>query len=102
VLTAKCFEAFERRRNLVRLITAPSSSVPDRSICGSGSTGKACALEGRGFIGIELDPSGDIAGQHGAVIDCKTQLAEAERHRLWVCEVAVAQVFRRESSKCVC
>lgn len=42
-------------RWLCRLITPPGGTVLD-CFMGSGSTGKACALEGFGFIGIELDP----------------------------------------------
>lgn len=39
-------------RWLVRLVTPPGGIVLD-PFCGSGSTGKACALEGFKFIGIE-------------------------------------------------
>lgn len=42
-------------RYLVRLVTQPGGVVLD-PFMGSGSTGKACALEGLEFIGIELDP----------------------------------------------
>lgn len=42
-------------RYLVRLVTQPGGVVLD-PFMGSGSTGKACALEGFEFIGIELDP----------------------------------------------
>jgi site-specific DNA-methyltransferase (adenine-specific) len=42
-------------RWLVRLITPPGGVVLD-PFTGSGSTGKACALEGRDFVGVELDP----------------------------------------------
>ena len=41
-------------RWLVRLVTPPQCHVLD-PFCGSGSTGKACALEGMRFTGIELD-----------------------------------------------
>jgi site-specific DNA-methyltransferase (adenine-specific) len=41
-------------RWLVRLITPPGGTVLD-PFMGSGSTGKACALEGFGFIGIERE-----------------------------------------------
>ncbi len=40
---------------LVRLVTPPEGTVLD-PFMGSGSTGKACRLEGFKFIGIELDP----------------------------------------------
>ena len=39
---------------LVRLVTPPNGTVLDLFM-GSGSTGKACKLEGFDFIGIELD-----------------------------------------------
>ena len=41
-------------RYLVRLVTPPGGVVLD-PFMGSGSTGKAAALEGFDFIGIELD-----------------------------------------------
>ena len=41
-------------RYLVRLVTPPGGTVADL-FTGSGSTGKACALEGFQFIGFELD-----------------------------------------------
>jgi site-specific DNA-methyltransferase (adenine-specific) len=41
-------------RWLVRLITPPGGVVLD-PFMGSGSTGKACALENRDFVGVELD-----------------------------------------------
>jgi len=40
---------------LVRLVTPKGGTVLD-CFMGSGSTGKACVLEGFDFIGIELDP----------------------------------------------
>jgi len=40
---------------LVRLVTPKGGTVLD-PFMGSGSTGKACALEGFNFIGIDLDP----------------------------------------------
>lgn len=40
---------------LVRLVTPPGGTVLD-PFTGSGSTGKACALEGFEFIGFEMDP----------------------------------------------
>jgi len=42
-------------RWLVKLVTPPNGTVLD-PFAGSGSTGKACVLERRGFIGIEQDP----------------------------------------------
>ena len=42
-------------RYLIRTYTNPGDMVLD-STCGSGSTCLAAALEGRGYIGIELDP----------------------------------------------
>lgn len=48
-------------RWLVRLATPPGGLVLD-PFAGSGSTGKACVLEGMGFVGVELDRAfGDIA-----------------------------------------
>jgi len=43
-------------RYLVRLVTPPGGTVLD-PFTGSGSTGRACALEGMQFIGCELDPA---------------------------------------------
>lgn len=40
---------------LVRLVTPPGGKVLD-PFMGSGSTGKACAIEGFDFIGFEMDP----------------------------------------------
>ena len=42
-------------RYLVRLVTPPGGLVLD-PFMGSGSTGKACMLEGAAFVGIERDP----------------------------------------------
>jgi DNA modification methylase len=42
-------------RYLVRLVTPPGGTVMD-PYTGSGSTGKACMLEGFNFIGAEMDP----------------------------------------------
>ena len=47
----------ELMRYLVRLITPPNGIVFD-PFTGSGSTGKACALEGFRFLGAELDEDG--------------------------------------------
>jgi site-specific DNA-methyltransferase (adenine-specific) len=43
----------ELMRYLVRLVTPKDGTVLD-PFMGSGSTGKACILENKGFIGIEL------------------------------------------------
>lgn len=43
-------------RWLARLVTPPGGHVLD-PFAGSGSTGKACALEGFSFTGVELDPA---------------------------------------------
>ena len=40
---------------LIRLVTPPGGKVLD-PFTGSGSTGKACAIEGFDFIGFEMDP----------------------------------------------
>ena len=45
----------ELMRWLVRLLTLPSATVLD-PFMGSGTTGMACALEGRGFVGIDREP----------------------------------------------
>lgn len=50
-------------RRLVQLASAPASVVLD-PFCGSGSTGIACALEGRSFVGIERE--------HGQIRDGET------------------------------
>lgn len=48
-------------RWLVRMVTQPGGLVLD-PFTGSGSTGKACVLEGMGFVGVELGQAfGDIA-----------------------------------------
>jgi len=50
-------------RWMVRLVTPPGGTVLD-PFTGSGSTGKACALEGFEFIGFEMDPHNcEIADQ---------------------------------------
>jgi len=43
-------------RYLCRLVTQPNGVVLD-PFCGSGSTGKAAALEGFRFVGIEREPA---------------------------------------------
>ena len=45
----------ELMRYLVRLVTPEGGTVLD-GFMGSGSTGKAAMLEGRSFVGIDLDP----------------------------------------------
>jgi len=42
-------------RWLCRLITPPGGTILD-PFCGSGSTGKACVLEGFNFVGVEREP----------------------------------------------
>jgi len=46
----------ELMRYLCRLVTQPNGVVLD-PFCGSGSTGKAAALEGFRFVGIEREPA---------------------------------------------
>jgi site-specific DNA-methyltransferase (adenine-specific) len=43
-------------RYLVRLTKTPTGGVVLDPFCGSGTTGVACAMEGRDFVGIELNP----------------------------------------------
>lgn len=43
-------------RWIVRLLSRPGDTILD-PFAGSGTTGIACALEGRNFIGFELDPA---------------------------------------------
>lgn len=51
----------ELMRWLVRMVTPPGGLVLD-PFAGSGSTGKACVLEGFGFVGVEKERAfGDIA-----------------------------------------
>lgn len=47
-------KATELMRWLVRLVTPPNGIVLD-PFMGSGSTGKACAIEGLNFVGVERD-----------------------------------------------
>ena len=58
-------------RYLVRLVTQPSGIVLD-PFMGSGSTGKACVLEGFNFVGIEKNPE--------YVAIAKTRIAETTEH----------------------
>jgi DNA modification methylase len=50
-----CVKPIELMRWLVRLACPPGGVVLDPT-CGSGTTGAAAVLEGRDFIGIELEP----------------------------------------------
>lgn len=50
-------------RYLCRLVTPPGGLVLD-PFAGSGSTGKAAALEGFRFVGVELDPDYAAIAQH--------------------------------------
>lgn len=51
----------EHYRHLVRMFTPEGGTVID-PFCGSGTTGIACAIEARNFIGIESDPhSAEVA-----------------------------------------
>ena len=61
----------ELMRYLCRLVTPPGGLVLD-PFAGSGSTGKACALEGFQFIGFELDES------YAAI--AAARIEEARRH----------------------
>jgi len=53
--THPCVKPTSLMQYLVRLVT-PKGGICLDPFMGSGSTGKACALEGFDFIGIELDP----------------------------------------------
>lgn len=63
-------------RWVVRLATPPGGTVLD-PFCGSGSTGCAAVLEGRSFLGIELNPA--YAAIARARIEHWTQADEASR-----------------------
>ena len=56
-------------RYLCRLVTPPGGTVLD-PFMGSGSTGKAAALEGFGFIGIDINPEYSAIAERriGAVV----------------------------------
>ncbi len=43
-------------RKYVRICSHPGQTILD-PYCGSGTTGIACVQEGRGFIGVEIDPA---------------------------------------------
>jgi hypothetical protein len=49
-----CVKPLALMKYLVRLVTPPGGKVLD-PFAGSGSTGKACVLEGFGFVGIERE-----------------------------------------------
>jgi len=62
---------------LVRMVTPPGGTVLD-PFMGSGSTGKACMIEGFNFIGIEMDESYmDIA--EARIIAAKAARKEGQR-----------------------
>jgi DNA methylase len=63
-------------RYLVRLVTPPGGVVLD-PFMGSGSTGRACALEGFDFVGMELSP--EYTQIAAARIQASLDLAEKER-----------------------
>lgn len=60
-------------RYLVRLVTQPGGTVLD-PFTGSGSTGKAAALEGFGFIGFEL------SAEYAAIAQARIDHAVKTRH----------------------
>ena len=58
-------------RYLCRLVTPPGGTVLD-PFMGSGSTGKAAALEGFGFIGIDINP------EYSAIACCRIEDAQRQ------------------------
>ena len=58
-------------RYLCRLVTPPGGVVLD-PFMGSGSTGKAAALEGFGFIGIDINP------EYSAIACCRIEDAQRQ------------------------
>lgn len=61
---------------LVRLVTPPGGTVLD-PFMGTGSTGRACAREGFGFVGIELDAGYvEIARRRIAAAELQAQAQE--------------------------
>ena len=61
-------------RWLVRLVTPAGGLVLD-PFCGSGTTGVACVLEGRNFLGIEREEAyADIARRRIAEAEAQTTL----------------------------
>jgi DNA modification methylase len=76
------FKPTELMRYLVRLVTPPGGTVLD-PFMDSGPTGKACALEGLHFIGIERErPYIDVARRR------------IEKETLWLCRLK--EIGRRE------
>jgi len=59
---------------LVRLVTPKGGTVLD-PFMGSGSTGKACVLEGFDFIGIDLDP------EYCKIAEARIKHAQAEKEK---------------------
>lgn len=62
----------EMLRRLVRNSTTPGDIVLD-PFCGSGSTGEACAIEGRAFLGIEL------SGKYAAIAKAREEAARCKK-----------------------
>lgn len=60
-------------RYLVRLVTPPPGGTVLDPFAGSGSTGKACALDGFGFVGIEREQ------EYAVIADARIALAERQR-----------------------
>lgn len=65
----------ELMRYLIRLITPPGGVVLDQFM-GSGSTGKACALDGFRFIGIDAD-AGHVAIAEQRIVYAQGKVAAA-------------------------
>ena len=66
-------------RHLIRIFSAPGALVLD-SFAGSGSTGVAALLEGRAFVGYEIEP--DMAGRAQRRIDQADSMS-SERNNEW-------------------
>lgn len=71
----------ELMRWLVRLV-APANGLVLDPFMGSGSTGKACALEGRKFIGIDLNP------EYIAIARARIEFAQKQGHQPSLLETA--------------
>ena len=67
-------------QHLIKLITPPNGVVLD-PFMGSGSTGKAAALDGFSFIGIDLDP--EYVAIAKARIDFALEQVAKETGELW-------------------